>query len=174
MPGVHGCGEEDPSDERFAVGPTLAFDPDDAVASDRIVRSAARRAIWLVTPRLFDDFECGGESFLLSLHCSNLSLQSYGTLRIIMLVSDSRGATSVSEGHPSQTSVTRPGRPRSDKVHRAILDATRDLIIEHGFTDLHLEHVAARLGTVELSLEIRSTKDSGYDDATQRIVSVAM
>lgn len=34
-----------------------------------------------------------------------------------------------------------------------------------------LEHVAARLGTVELSLEIRSTMDSGYDDATQRIVS---
>jgi AcrR family transcriptional regulator len=143
---VRGCGEEDPTDDRLAVGPPLAFVPDDAVACDWMVRSATRRAIWLVTPGLFDDFECGGESFLLCLHCSNLSLQSYGTLRIIMLVSDSRGATSVSEGHPSQTSVTRPGRPRSDKVHRAILDATRDLIVEHGFADLRLEHVAARAG----------------------------
>ena len=146
MPGVHGCGKEHPSDERLAVGPPLAFDPDDAVAGDCIVRSATRRAIWLVTPGLFDDFECGGESFLLSLHCSNLSLQSYATVRIIMPMSDPRGATSVSAGYPPQTSVTRPGRPRSDKVHRAILDATRDLIVEHGFADLHLEHVAARAG----------------------------
>jgi AcrR family transcriptional regulator len=31
-------------------------------------------------------------------------------------------------------------------VHQAILDATRDLIVEHGFADLRLEHVAARAG----------------------------
>jgi AcrR family transcriptional regulator len=42
--------------------------------------------------------------------------------------------------------AARRGRPRSDKAHRAILDATRDLIVEHGFADLHLEHVAARAG----------------------------
>ena len=31
-------------------------------------------------------------------------------------------------------------------MHRAILDATRELIIERGFADLHLEHVATRAG----------------------------
>lgn len=38
------------------------------------------------------------------------------------------------------------GRPRSDRAHRAILDATRELLIEDGFADLRLEHVAARAG----------------------------
>ncbi len=38
------------------------------------------------------------------------------------------------------------GRPRSDRVHRAILDAARELLIEAGFADMHLEHVAARAG----------------------------
>jgi AcrR family transcriptional regulator len=36
------------------------------------------------------------------------------------------------------------GRPRSRRAHRAILDATRELLIEDGFADLRLEHVAAR------------------------------
>jgi len=40
----------------------------------------------------------------------------------------------------------RRGRPRSDDVHRRILDATRDLLGEEGFADLKLEHVAARAG----------------------------
>jgi AcrR family transcriptional regulator len=39
-----------------------------------------------------------------------------------------------------------PGRPRSEAVHRAILDAARELLIEEGFTRLRLEHVAARAG----------------------------
>jgi AcrR family transcriptional regulator len=38
----------------------------------------------------------------------------------------------------------RLGRPRSDRVHRAILDAARELLGEEGFADLRLEHVAAR------------------------------
>jgi AcrR family transcriptional regulator len=38
------------------------------------------------------------------------------------------------------------GRPRSDHAHRAILDATRDLIIEGGLIKLRLEHVATRAG----------------------------
>jgi AcrR family transcriptional regulator len=41
---------------------------------------------------------------------------------------------------------SRRGRPRSDRVHRAILDAARDLVIEGGFADLRLEHAAARAG----------------------------
>ena len=40
----------------------------------------------------------------------------------------------------------RTGRPRSDVVHRKILDATRELLTEEGFTNLRLEHVAARAG----------------------------
>jgi AcrR family transcriptional regulator len=44
------------------------------------------------------------------------------------------------------TIVTRRGRPRSDEVHRRILDATRELLSEDGFSDLRLEHVAARAG----------------------------
>jgi AcrR family transcriptional regulator len=40
----------------------------------------------------------------------------------------------------------RRGRPRSDRAHRAILDATRDLLVTGGFSGLRLEHVAARAG----------------------------
>jgi len=40
----------------------------------------------------------------------------------------------------------RKGRPRSERVHRRILDATRELLSEDGFADLRLEHVAARAG----------------------------
>jgi AcrR family transcriptional regulator len=73
-------------------------------------------------------------------------LQSYGTLRIITAVSAVGDATSVSVSPQSQASLARRGRPRSDKAHRAILDAARDLIVEGGFADLRLEHVAARAG----------------------------
>ncbi|HEX3427739.1 MAG TPA: TetR/AcrR family transcriptional regulator [Candidatus Limnocylindrales bacterium] len=44
------------------------------------------------------------------------------------------------------TGPRRPGRPRSDIAHRAILDAARELLVEEGFTRLRLEHVAARAG----------------------------
>ncbi len=40
----------------------------------------------------------------------------------------------------------RRGRPRSDRAHRAILDAAQALLIEEGFPGLRLEHVAARAG----------------------------
>lgn len=38
------------------------------------------------------------------------------------------------------------GRPRSDAIHRAILDATRELLVRDGFTKLRLEGVAERAG----------------------------
>jgi len=38
------------------------------------------------------------------------------------------------------------GRPRSERAHRAILDAARELLIIDGFADLRLEHVASRAG----------------------------
>lgn len=53
------------------------------------------------------------------------------------------GAEAIS---PSPGHSTRQGRPRSGQVHRKILDAARDLLSEGGFSDLRLEHVAARAG----------------------------
>jgi len=47
---------------------------------------------------------------------------------------------------PAAIGSTRKGRPRSDEVHRKILDATRELLSEDGFSALRLEHVAARAG----------------------------
>jgi AcrR family transcriptional regulator len=53
-----------------------------------------------------------------------------------------RKSSIVDEPRPA----TRRGRPRSDRVHRAILDAFREVLSEDGFADLRLEHVAARAG----------------------------
>jgi AcrR family transcriptional regulator len=47
---------------------------------------------------------------------------------------------------PDPTPAHRKGRPRSDRAHRAVLDAARDLLVEEGFPGLRLEHVAARAG----------------------------
>jgi AcrR family transcriptional regulator len=46
----------------------------------------------------------------------------------------------------SQAVSARRGRPRSGAAHRKILDATRELLSEEGFSNLRLEHVAARAG----------------------------
>lgn len=40
----------------------------------------------------------------------------------------------------------RRGRPRSERAHRAILDATAELLAETGYGGLRLEHVATRAG----------------------------
>jgi AcrR family transcriptional regulator len=53
-----------------------------------------------------------------------------------------KAATAVEESRRS----VRKGRPRSDRVHRAILDAFREVLSEDGFANLRLEHVAARAG----------------------------
>lgn len=44
------------------------------------------------------------------------------------------------------TVEVRKGRPRSSEAHRRILDAARELLSEESFSDLRLEHVAARAG----------------------------
>jgi AcrR family transcriptional regulator len=55
------------------------------------------------------------------------------------------GPSTVRNGH-ADPAPRPPGRPRSEVANRAILEATRDLLIEGGFTRLRLEHVAARAG----------------------------
>ena len=44
------------------------------------------------------------------------------------------------------------GRPRSDRAHRAIVEAARAELVEHGFSRLRLEHVAARAGVGKATL----------------------
>ncbi|HEX8939267.1 MAG TPA: TetR/AcrR family transcriptional regulator [Candidatus Limnocylindrales bacterium] len=46
----------------------------------------------------------------------------------------------------ARRSQPRPGRPRSDRAHRAILDAAEAELVERGYAELRLEHVAARAG----------------------------
>src|SRR3954462_7611437 len=55
-------------------------------------------------------------------------------------------------GNSSSTPGIRKGRPRSSQADRAILDAFRELLTEHGFADLRLEHVAARAGVGKATL----------------------
>lgn len=46
------------------------------------------------------------------------------------------------------TQVTRNGggRPRSAHAHRAILDATLELLAQHDYQDVRIESIAARAG----------------------------
>lgn len=56
--------------------------------------------------------------------------------------------------------VTR-GRPRSERVSRAILEAARELLVEVGFTRLRLEHVATRAGVGKATIYRRwSSKEA--------------
>ncbi len=56
--------------------------------------------------------------------------------------------------------LRRRGRPRSARAHRAILDAAQELLIEHGYTRLRLEHVAERAGVGKSTIYRRwKTKD---------------
>ncbi len=52
--------------------------------------------------------------------------------------------SSVSVSHPGPGKG--PGRPRSERAHEAILQATLDLLIEEGFTRMSIEAVAGRAG----------------------------
>jgi AcrR family transcriptional regulator len=52
-------------------------------------------------------------------------------------------ASASSTGSRASTSA---GRPRSEEAHRAILDATLDLLVEVGFSAMTVEGVASRAG----------------------------
>jgi AcrR family transcriptional regulator len=56
------------------------------------------------------------------------------------------GADRSSDHEPAAPTRTARGRPRSDRVHRAIIDAALTHLIKEGFADLRLEHVAAQAG----------------------------
>ena len=78
-------------------------------------------------------------------------MKRYGPYRIITMVAKQRRAdrTFGANANPigdADHAVRPSGRPRSEAANRAILEATRELLVEDGFTRLRLEHVAARAG----------------------------
>jgi AcrR family transcriptional regulator len=52
-------------------------------------------------------------------------------------------------GGPAGMSEDRRGRPRSPALHRAILQATRDLLAESGYGAVSMDRVAARAGVAK-------------------------
>ncbi len=70
-------------------------------------------------------------------------MRRYGPTRIVK----AKGANGTGRlGIFTKGPSPRRGRPRSERAHRAILEAARDLIEADGFAGLRLEHVAARAG----------------------------
>ena len=69
---------------------------------------------------------------------------------IAMAPNNQDGASRKSSAEPATRVGVNRGRPRSDRVHRAILDATRELLVADGFDGLRLERVAARAGVGDL------------------------
>jgi AcrR family transcriptional regulator len=53
---------------------------------------------------------------------------------------------------PPPRPPARPGRPRSDRAHRDICAAFRTILIEEGFEQLRMEHVAARAGVSKATI----------------------
>jgi AcrR family transcriptional regulator len=62
------------------------------------------------------------------------------------------GAQRTSGHEPVAPTRAPRGRPRSDRAHRAILDAALTHLIEEGFADLRLEHVAAQAGVAKATI----------------------
>jgi AcrR family transcriptional regulator len=70
-------------------------------------------------------------------------------------------------------SLRQPGRPRSDRIHEAILDATLDLLREVGFSGLAIESVATRAGVGKATIYRRWTsKVPLVIEAMQRIPEI--
>jgi AcrR family transcriptional regulator len=62
------------------------------------------------------------------------------------MLGDNQDGASRKPPASAATAPRRTGRPRSDRIHRAILDAAREELVATGFSGLRLEHVAARAG----------------------------
>jgi AcrR family transcriptional regulator len=66
--------------------------------------------------------------------------------------------------------IRRPGRPRSAQAHKAIIDATLELLAEEGFQGLSIEAVAARAGVGKTTIYRRwASKDELVIDAIRQV-----
>jgi AcrR family transcriptional regulator len=66
--------------------------------------------------------------------------------------------------------IRKPGRPRSAQAHKAIIDATLELLAEEGFQGLSIEAVAARAGVGKTTIYRRwSSKDELVMDAISEV-----
>jgi len=66
--------------------------------------------------------------------------------------------------------IRKPGRPRSAQAHKAIIDATLELLAEEGFQGLSIEAVAARAGVGKTTIYRRwPSKDELVMDALRHV-----
>jgi AcrR family transcriptional regulator len=66
--------------------------------------------------------------------------------------------------------IRKPGRPRSAQAHKAIIDATLELLAEEGFQGLSIEAVAARAGVGKTTIYRRwASKDELVMDAIRQV-----
>jgi AcrR family transcriptional regulator len=66
--------------------------------------------------------------------------------------------------------IRKPGRPRSAQAHKAIIDATLELLAEEGFQGLSIEAVAAKAGVGKTTIYRRwSSKDELVIDAIRQV-----
>ena len=64
-----------------------------------------------------------------------------------------------------------PGRPRSERAHRAILDAALDLFVEQGYEAMSIEGVAARAGVGKTTIYRRwQSKEDVVIDAIDELI----
>ncbi len=66
--------------------------------------------------------------------------------------------------------IRKPGRPRSAQAHKAIIDATLELLAEEGFQGLSIEEVAARAGVGKTTIYRRwPSKDELVMEAIRQV-----
>jgi AcrR family transcriptional regulator len=66
--------------------------------------------------------------------------------------------------------IRKPGRPRSAQAHKAIIDATLELLAEEGFQGLSIEAVAARAGVGKTTIYRRwSSKEELVMEAIRHV-----
>lgn len=70
---------------------------------------------------------------------------------------------------------SRRGRPRSQRTHEAILEATRSLLLEKGYPALTIDAVAARAGTAKTTIYRRwATKGALVLEATAEHLAIGI